>query len=73
MDQSTLCPPNLLPTGSDAKNNVEQLATAHPDLIFMQDLGMLPKRIVSPGRVGPAPKAERKWLGTDFSHTIVSH
>ncbi|GAB3634819.1 hypothetical protein GCM10027422_04090 [Hymenobacter arcticus] len=73
MDQSTLCPPSLLPTGSDFKDTAEFLAVAHQDLIFMQDLGMLPKRIVSPGRVGPAPKAERQWLGTDFSHTIVSH
>ncbi|RZJ95254.1 MAG: hypothetical protein EOO60_01040 [Hymenobacter sp.] len=63
----------MLPTGSDIKSNADHLAAAHPDLIFMQDLGMVPKRIVSPGRVGPAPKAERKWLGTDFSHTIVSH
>ena len=73
MEQPTLSPPLLLPTGSDFKGNAEQLAAVHPDLIFMQDLGMLPKRIVSQGRVGPAPKAERKWLGTDFSHTIVSH
>lgn len=62
----------MLPLGGDFKAPA-LLVAAHQDLIFMQDLGMLPKRIVSPGRVGPAPKAERQWLGTDFSHTIVSH
>jgi hypothetical protein len=71
MEQNPLCPPTAPLTGDDPKDNAKMLALAHPDLIFMQDLGMIPKRIVSPGRVGPTPKAERKWLGSDFSHTIV--
>jgi len=42
------------------------------DLIFMHDLGLVPKRFVLPNVPGRRPAAERKWLGTDFSHVIVS-
>lgn len=42
------------------------------DLIFVQDLGLVPKRIVTASRPVARPAAERKWLGTDFSHIIVS-
>ncbi len=72
MEQNLLCPPNSLLRDDHARDNTDRFASAHLDLIFMQDLGMLPKRIVSPGRVGPVPAPERKWLGTDFSHVIVS-
>lgn len=42
------------------------------DLIFVQDLGLVPKRIVTASRPVTRPAADRKWLGTDFSHVIVA-
>jgi hypothetical protein len=45
---------------------------AQADLIFVQDLGLVPKRLVAPSRPATLPAAERKWLGTDFSHVIIS-
>lgn len=52
-----------------AKATVEAL---QPDLIFVQDLGLVPKRIVTASRPVARSAAERKWLGADFSHVIVS-
>lgn len=72
MEQNLLCPPNSLLRNDSPRDTANRFAGAPSDHIFMQDLGMLPKRIVSPGRVGPTPVPERKWLGTDFSHVIVS-
>jgi hypothetical protein len=42
------------------------------DLIFVQNFGLVPKHIVTASRPATRPAAERKWLGTDFSHVIVS-
>ena len=57
----------LLDTRSKALAESPQL-----DLIFVQDLGLVPKRIVTASRPVARPAADRKWLGTDFSHVIVS-
>lgn len=48
------------------------LETPSSDLIFVQDLGLVPKRIVTASQPVARPAAERKWLGADFSHVIVS-
>lgn len=48
------------------------LELAQADLIFIQDLGMVPKHIITPRVPSVRPAAERKWLGADFSHVIVS-
>ena len=69
MEQKALCPPCPTPTGSLGALRAE---TAEIDLIFVQDLGLVPKRMVTASRPGPLPAAQRKWLGTDFSHIIVS-
>jgi hypothetical protein len=42
------------------------------DLIFMHDLGLVPKHFVRSSNPSRRPAAERKWLGADFSHVIVS-
>lgn len=41
------------------------------DLVFMHDLGLVPKHFVRSSNLSRQP-AERKWLGADFSHVIVS-
>jgi len=68
MEQKLLCPPAALPFAAPAKAHVE---LAQVDLIFTQDLGMVPKRLVR-ARRPLMPPTERKWLGADFSHVIVS-
>ena len=72
MDSSILCPPSSSPAAADSIDTISRFTPPHSDLIFVQDLGMVAKQIVSPGRVSPALSAERKWLGADFSHIIVS-
>lgn len=55
--------------------NARSKATDEPaqlDLIFVQNFGLLPKHIVTASQPARRPAAERKWLGTDFSHVIVS-
>jgi hypothetical protein len=69
MEQSLLCPPNSAPLGASPTPRPD---LADIDLIFVQDLGLLPKRLVTSSRPAPAPTAPRKWLGSDFSHVIIS-
>jgi hypothetical protein len=69
MDKQLAFPPysSLLDARSKATIESPQL-----DLIFVQDLGLVPKRIVTASQPVTRLAAERKWLGADFSHVIVS-
>jgi hypothetical protein len=58
---------SLLDARSKATGESPQL-----DLIFVQNFGLVPKHIVTASQPAMRPAAERKWLGTDFSHVIVS-
>jgi hypothetical protein len=69
MEQKPLSPPYSSLRAAKSMNALEQ---AQVDLIFVQDLGLVPKRIIMPSSPGTRPAAERKWLGSDFSHVIVS-
>jgi len=69
MEQKPLCPPNAVPFGALLSSPTE---VAKVDLIFMQDFGPVPKQIGSASRPDPLPAAQRKWLGADFSHIIIS-
>ena len=69
MEQKPLCPPY---SASLATQVIAVIELAPADLIFVQDLGLVPKRLIAPSQPGTLPAAERKWLGTDFSHVIVS-
>jgi len=69
MEQKSLCPPYSPSAGASLQPHVEQ---AEMDLIFVQNLGMVPKRLVSASRPATPPAAQRKWLGSDFSHVIIS-
>ncbi len=69
MDQKPFRPPYSSLRTADALSALE---LTQVDLIFVQDLGLVPKRIITPSSPGTRPAAERKWLGTDFSHVIVS-
>ena len=68
MDTQTVFSPYsaLLDTGSKAT------AESPLDLIFVQNFGLVPKHIVTASQPAMRPAAERKWLGADFSHVIVS-
>jgi hypothetical protein len=68
MDKQPVFSSSLLPDAR-SKTTVE---APQLDLIFVQDLGLVPKRIVTASRPAARPAAERKWLGADFSHVIVS-
>ena len=69
MEQKPLCPPYAPPAGASLQPQAE---LAEIDLIFVQNLGMVPKRLVSASRPATPPAAQRKWLGSDFSHVIIS-
>jgi hypothetical protein len=70
MEQKPLSPPYSSLRTAKSLTALEQ---AQVDLIFVQDLGLVPKRIITPSSPRLRPAAERKWLGADFSHVIVSH
>jgi hypothetical protein len=69
MENKLLKPLYSSPRAAEARaaNELAQI-----DLIFDQDLGLVPKRIISSSSPSMRPAAERKWLGADFSHVIVS-
>ncbi|MDO7887164.1 hypothetical protein [Hymenobacter cheonanensis] len=69
MKQNLLGPSPLAPLSTAPQPTVE---LAEIDLIFVQDLGLVPKRLVTLSRPATPPNAQRKWLGADFSHVIVS-
>lgn len=68
MEQKPLCPPASVPRSALSLH----LEPAEIDLIFVQNLGMVPKRLVTLSRPATPPAAQRKWLGADFSHVIIS-
>lgn len=70
MEQKPLSSPLYSSLRTAEANPAGELASK--DLIFMHELGLVPKHFVLPNAPGRRPAAERKWLGTDFSHVIVS-
>lgn len=64
-----MCPPYSPSLGALPLAHAEP---AEIDLIFVQNLGMVPKRLVSASQSATPPAAQRKWLGSDFSHIIIS-
>lgn len=68
MDKQLIFSPYVSPLAASSKATVE---SPH-DLIFVQNLGLVPKHIVTASQPAKRPAAERKWLGADFSHVIVS-
>lgn len=68
MDKQHTFSPYVSPLAAGSKATAELPL----DLIFVQNLGLVPKHIVTASQPARRPAAERKWLGADFSHVIVS-
>ncbi|MGI4761315.1 MAG: hypothetical protein ACRYF0_11445 [Janthinobacterium lividum] len=69
MEQKLLC---SSPPASASASPLAHAELAEIDLIFVQNFGMVPKSLITSSRPALRPVAKRKWLGTDFSHVIIS-